>query len=156
MARAILSKFNLAAGGIKDADWIELLSSDENGMPRILKWIHDWCQGNDKLNHVEEFLCTLIVDEVIKTDRMVDVGSDAVAQLIHLRIHCGSMITRRFDHLNNEVRYLFFVISLVFDQHIAYIILIKISFFSHIRCDVFNHISQLMSIKFNQHTVLMY
>ena len=72
-------------------------------MPNIIKWIHDWCRGNDRLNKVEEFLCTIIDDEVIKSNRLVQVGIDAVAQLIHLRIHCGPMITRRFEHLNFEV-----------------------------------------------------
>ena len=81
-------------------------------MPKIIQWIHDWCRGNDRLNTVEEFLCTLIVDEVINSKRLVQVGIDATAQLIHLRIHCGTMITRRYDHLNFEVNYAYFILKL--------------------------------------------
>ena len=72
-------------------------------MSKLVKWIHDWCRGNDRLNKIEEFLCTLTEDEIINSNRMIQVGTDAVAQLLHLRIHCGMMITRRFDHMNFEV-----------------------------------------------------
>lgn len=105
LTRVLVNKFSLADGGISNEGWEDLLAVDADGMSKIVKWVHDWCRGNDRLNKVEEFLCTLLEDEVIKSNRMVQVGMDAVAQLLHLRIHCGSMISRRFDHVNFEVNY---------------------------------------------------
>ena len=108
--RSLLAKFNLSEGGLDDVTWDDLVNPDESGMPKVIKWVHDWCRGNDRLNTIEEFLCILLEDEVIKSNRLVHVGVDAVAQLLHLRIHCGTMITRRFDHLNYEVGYCAYMI----------------------------------------------
>ena len=99
----VKNQLDVSKCGIDDAIWNDLLERRDTGESKLISWVRAWCSGLDSLRRIEEFLCTLLEDDLISTDRLINTGVDAMAQLIHLRIYSGNMIQRRFDFMNYEV-----------------------------------------------------